>query len=143
MAKNEAIGGFWTSWLSPAIYKRTQGKRVRQSTAALIVIWGWFGCWTLSNGPLMDATREVRIGIPVAMAAVIGWLAFRLVNFPQFADFLIAVEAEMKKISWPSLQECFRAAAVVIFTMFLLALILFLYDQLWIKFFEVIKVLRT
>jgi len=143
MAKNEAIGGFWTSWLSPAIYKRTQGKRVRQSTAALIVIWGWFGCWTLSNGPLMDSTREVRIGIPAAMAAVIAWLAFRLVNFPQFADFLIAVEAEMKKISWPSLQECFRAAAVVIVTMFLLALILFLYDELWIKFFEAIRVLRT
>jgi preprotein translocase subunit SecE len=143
MAKNEAIGGFWTSWLSPAIYKRTQGKRVRQSTAGLIVIWGWFGCWTLSNGPLMDATREVRIGIPAVMAAVIAWLAFRLVNLPQFADFLIAVEAEMKKISWPSLQECLRAAAVVIFTMFLLALILFLYDQLWIKFFETIRVLRT
>jgi len=143
MAKNEAIGGFLTSWLSPAIYKRTQGKRVRQSTALLIVVWGWFGCWTLSTGPLMDSTREVRVGVPVVMAAVIAWLAFRLVNLPQFADFLIAVEAEMKKISWPSLQECFRAAAVVIVTMFLLAVILFLYDELWIKFFEAIRVLRT
>jgi preprotein translocase subunit SecE len=143
MAKNEAIGGFLTSWLSPAIYKRTQGKRVRQSTALLIVVWGWFGCWTLSTGPLMDSTREVRVGVPVVMAAVIAWLAFRLVNLPQFADFLIAVEAEMKKISWPSLQECFRAAGVVIATMFLLALILFLYDRFWIWFFEAIRVLRV
>jgi preprotein translocase subunit SecE len=143
MAKNEAIGGFWTSWLSPALYKRTQGKRVRQTTAGLIVVWGWFGCWTLSNGPFLDASREIRVGIPVVMAVVIGWLAYRLVNFPQFADFLIAVEAEMKKISWPSLQECFRAAAVVIVTMFLLALVLFLYDELWIKLFRAIGVLRT
>ena len=90
----------------------------------------------------MDSTREIRIGIPAAMAAVIAWLAYRLVNIPQFADFLIAVEAEMKKISWPSLQECFRAATVVIVTMFLLALVLFLYDQFWIRFFELIRVLR-
>jgi preprotein translocase subunit SecE len=143
MAKNEAIGGFWTSFLSPAIYKRTQGKRVRQTTAALIVVWGWFGCWTLSNGPLSDYTPQIRIGIPVVLAAVIAWVAYRLVNLPQFADFLIAVEAEMKKISWPSLQECFRAAAVVIVTMFLLAIILFVYDELWIKVFQAIGVLRT
>lgn len=143
MAKNEAIGRFWTSWLSPAIYKRTQGKRVRQTTGGLIVVWGWFGCWTLSTGPLVEYPREIRIGIPAVMAALIAWMAFRLVNFPQFADFLIAVEAEMKKISWPSLQECFRAAAVVIVTMFLLALVLFLYDELWIKLFQAIGVLRT
>jgi preprotein translocase subunit SecE len=74
---------------------------------------------------------------------VTAWLAYRLVNFPQFADFLIAVEAEMKKISWPSLQQCFRAAAVVIVTMFFLAAVLFLYDQLWIRFFEAIGVLRA
>ncbi|HEX4069777.1 MAG TPA: preprotein translocase subunit SecE [Planctomycetaceae bacterium] len=143
MAKNEAIGGFWTSWLSPAIYKRTQGKRVRQTTAGLIVVWGWFGCWTLSTGPMMDANPNMRVGIPVVLAVVTAWLAYRLVNFPQFADFLIAVEAEMKKISWPSLQQCFRAAAVVIVTMFFLAAVLFLYDQLWIRFFEAIGVLRA
>lgn len=144
MAKNEALSGFWTWWLSPALYKRTQGKRVRQATAILITVWIWFGCWTMSNGPLADSGRDlVRFGIPVVIGAVSAWLAFRLVNIPQFADFLIAVEAEMKKISWPTLQECFRAAAVVIVTMFLLALMLFLYDQLWMRFFELIHVLRT
>lgn len=142
MAKNEAIAGFWTSLLSPALYKRTQGKRVRQTTAAGIVVWGWFGCWTLSNGPLLDYNREIRFGIPLVIAAVIAWLTYRLVNLPQFADFLIAVEAEMKKISWPSLQECFRASAVVIVMMFFLAAVLFVYDEVWIKLFEWIGVLR-
>src|SRR5579863_3982462 len=141
MAKNEAISGFFASWVSPAIYKRTQGKRVRQTTAALIVVWCWFGCWTLYSGPLLDAPRNVRLGIPVVIAAITAWIAFRLVNIPQFADFLIAVEAEMKKISWPSLQECFRAAGVVIVVMFLLALVLFLYDQIWMHFFKAIRIL--
>ncbi len=143
MAKNDAIGGFWTSLLSLGLYKRTQGKRVRQTTGALIVVWGWFGCWSLSNGPLLDYRREIRFGIPLVLAALIGWFAYRLVNMPQFADFLIAVEAEMKKISWPSLQECFRAAAVVIVMMFFLAAVLFVYDELWIKLFQAIGVLRT
>jgi len=142
MAKNEAIGGLWTALLSPAIYKRTQGKRVRQITAALTIAWIIFGCWTLSIGPLMDYAAGVRIGIPVVIAAVSSWIAFRVVNFPQFADFLIAVEAEMKKISWPSIQECVRAAAVVIVTMIMLAVVLFVYDQFWVWFFKLTRVLR-
>ena len=30
------------------------------------------------------------------------WFAYRLVNLSSFADFLIAVEVEMTKVSWPS-----------------------------------------
>ena len=37
------------------------------------------------------------------------WVAFRLVNMPAFADFLIAVEAEMNKVSWPTRGELFRS----------------------------------
>jgi preprotein translocase subunit SecE len=142
MAKNQALGGVWTALMSPAIYKRTQGKRVRQTTAGCVIAWVVFGCFTLYNGPLMDASREVRVLVPLSLAVVASWIAFRVVNIPQFADFLIAVEAEMKKVAWPSLQECFRAAAVVIVTMFLLAAVLFLYDQLWMWFFHLIGVLR-
>jgi preprotein translocase subunit SecE len=143
MAKNEAIGGLWTSLLSPGLYKRTQGKRVRQATAVLFLGWAWFGCWTLYMGPLSDSPDSVRVGIPAFLALISGWIAYRMVNVPQVADFLIAVEAEMKKISWPTIQRCFRAAAVVIVTMILLAVILFAYDQLWIWFFTLIKVLRV
>jgi preprotein translocase subunit SecE len=142
MAKNEAIGGFWVGLLSSRFYKRTQGKRVRQLTAGMIIVWAAFGCWTLSQGPLVDSQPSVRVALPTVIAIVTAWLAFRLVNIPQFADFLIGVEAEMRKVSWPSLQECFRAGAVVIVVMFLLAGILFLYDQLWMRFFQLIGVLR-
>lgn len=142
MARNETIGGFWTSLLSPVIYKRSQGKRVRQMTGGLIIGWVLFGCWTMYNGPLLDLSREVRLGVPVVIGVVASWLAFRLVNVPQFADFLIAVEVEMKKISWPTLAQCVRAAAVVIVTMILLAAVLFAYDQFWMWLFRLLKILQ-
>jgi preprotein translocase subunit SecE len=142
MAKNEALSGIWVSLLSPAIYKRTQGKRVRQTTAGILIVWIAYGCYTLANGPMMDASREVRLVVPAVIGVVLSWLAYRMVNIPQFADFLIAVEAEMKKVTWPTLQRCFRAGAVVIVTMFFMAAMLFLYDQLWIKFFTWIGVLK-
>jgi len=90
----------------------------------------------------MDSSREVRFAVPVALGVILSWMAYRAVNIPQFADFLIAVEVEMKKISWPSLQRCFRAGAVVIVTMFFMAAMLFLYDQIWIWFFKSIGVLK-
>jgi preprotein translocase subunit SecE len=64
------------------------------------------------------------------VAAVGVWVAFRIVNVPSFADFLISVEAEMNKVSWPSRSELFRASMVVIVVIFLLTAILFTYDIL-------------
>ena len=59
------------------------------------------------------------------------WIAYRIVNVPSFADFLIAVEAEMNKVSWPSKPELFRASLVVLVTIFALALMLTCFDLFW------------
>jgi preprotein translocase subunit SecE len=50
---------------------------------------------------------------------------------PRFADFLIAVEAEMNKVSWPSRAELFRSVVVVLVSIIGLAIVLYLYDVLW------------
>ena len=68
------------------------------------------------------------------------WFGFRAVNLPSFADFLIAVEAEMKKVTWPGKDELVRAAIVVIFTIFFLAISLFLFDIVWQKVFVTLGV---
>ncbi len=68
------------------------------------------------------------------------WFGYRLVNIPQFADFLIAVEAEMNKVSWPSRAELVRSSVVVIFVIFLLASVLFAYDLIWRSLFVLIGV---
>ena len=52
--------------------------------------------------------------MPAVLAAGLGWLIFRLVQYPPFVDFLIATEAEMNKVSWTSRAELNRATAVVL-----------------------------
>jgi preprotein translocase subunit SecE len=63
------------------------------------------------------------------------WFGFRIVNLPQFADFLIAVEAEMNKVSWPSRAELIRSSIVVICVIVILAAVLFGFDLTWKAFF--------
>ena len=117
----ELISGMFRS----SRYKRSQGRVARQITFFAILATVAIGAWRLSEG----ATTEVgRYAVPAAVVAVGAWLAFRIVNLPRFADFLISVEAEMNKVSWPSRAELFRASMVVIIVIFLLTAILFTYD---------------
>jgi len=73
----------------------------------------------------------VRFLAPGLLLAAGLWVSFRIVCTPRFADFLIAVEAEMAKVSWSSWSEVVRSSIVVIFMMFFLAAILGLYDLFW------------
>ena len=50
---------------------------------------------------------------------------------PGVADFLIAVEAEMNKVSWPTRNELFRASMVVLIVIFSLGFMLAVYDIVW------------
>ena len=78
-----------------------------------------------------------------AVLLLAGWfVAFRLVNLPKFATFLIAVEAEMTKVSWPSKAELYRSSVVVIFVLFSLSGALFGFDVLWRLLFQLIGVVQ-
>jgi len=99
----------------------------RQITFASLVITIAIGCWRLSSTQI-GAGLGREYGIPVALMAIGTWASFRIVNIPRFADFLISVEAEMNKVSWPAKPELFRSSLVVILVIFLLTAILFGYD---------------
>jgi preprotein translocase subunit SecE len=135
----ELIAGMF----SGSRYKRSQGRMARQATFFAIVAAVAVGVWQLSNGATtegwawvvpdaMEANFSPRIVgqyiVPALLLALGAWAAFRIVNMPRFADFLISVEAEMSKVSWPSRGELFRASMVVIVVIFLLTTILFGYD---------------
>jgi preprotein translocase subunit SecE len=120
------------------VYKRTQGRIARQVTCA--VVWAAAGILAWRIWTTLGAGSQWRYLICGATLLAGLWIGYRLVNIPQFADFLIAVEAEMNKVSWPSRAELVRSSAVVIFVIFLLATVLFGYDLIWQQLFVFIGV---
>ncbi len=134
------MGAFIQELVHASIYKRSQGRITRQLTFAALAITIALGTWRLSetmvtNGPAW------RWGVPGLLLLAGLWVSYRIVNVPSFADFLISVEAEMYKVSWPSRTELFRASIVVMMTIFILAAVLATYDVFWKVFFtRVVKI---
>lgn len=112
------------------LYKRTQGRIVRQVTFAACAIIVALGCWSLSNQMQGVDSQVVRYTVPLGLLALGAWACFRLVQLPQFADFLISVEAEMNKVAWPKRRELINASIVVMLVIFLMAGLLFGFDIL-------------
>lgn len=121
------------------IYKRSQGKIARQVTFGVLWVCVALGAWRLSVFEV-DAGRTMQFVVPGILFALGTWLAFRVVNVPAFADFLIAVEAEMNKVSWPTRSELIRSSMVVIFCIFFLAAILYAYDLFWTMLLQLLRV---
>src|SRR6202011_2512680 len=76
---------------------------------------------------------HISLTLPVLMFFAALWFAWRLVNWPVFADFLIATEAEMNKVSWTTRKRLVQDTIVVLVTVFLLTTFLFVVDIVWIK----------
>jgi preprotein translocase SecE subunit len=74
---------------------------------------------------------SVQYTLPLLLIAVATWFSWRAVNYPMFADFLIATEAELNKVSWASRRKLVQDTIVVLITVFLMAVFLFAMDQAW------------
>jgi preprotein translocase subunit SecE len=146
------VGAFLHELFRVGLYKKSQGRVARQATFAALAIIVALAAWRLSAyssgmdylDPETKRPNDARFfvnvyAVPLALLALGMWASFRIVQMPNFADFLISVEGEMNKVSWPSRSELFRASLVVMFVIFFLAGILFLYDYLltWGKRFVV------
>jgi preprotein translocase subunit SecE len=112
------------------LYKRSQGRIARQVTFGSLAVIFAAGAWCL-NDYYSNRSPAVQFGVPLAVLAVGLWLSFRVVQLPSFADFLISVEAEMNKVSWPARSELFRSSIVVMLMIFLLAFVLLIFDLMW------------
>ncbi|MEO1496945.1 MAG: preprotein translocase subunit SecE [Planctomycetota bacterium] len=126
------MGGYLQELFRSELYKKSQGRNARQVTLVsilVVVAAGSFSVheWMKAEGFATTASTAV----PLAVLALAAWASFRLIQYPKFADFLISVEAEMNKVSWPGQSELVKASAVVIIVIFFLAGLLFAYDALW------------
>jgi len=134
------MGAFIQELFHAGLYKRTQGRITRQVTAAALMIVLAMGCWRLQQ-TLLDVGRLVSYVVPGLLFLASLWMAYRLVNLPAFADFLIAVEAEMNKVSWPTRSELIRSSIVVLVTIFALAFVLLVFDSVWMWIFKALGIL--
>ena len=73
----------------------------------------------------------IQFTIPMLLLAVSLWLAWRIVNMPTFADFLIATEAELNKVSWTTQKRLVQDTIVVLVTVVLMSVFLFGMDWTW------------
>jgi len=62
---------------------------------------------------------------------------------PTFVGFLVATDGEMKKVNWTSVREVRGSTVVVIVATFLIAALLFAFDNGFGAFFRLIGVLET
>ena len=137
-------------WFSTFSYKRMQGQKTRRYTLIGLLIIGWTGVYTLIShytlgtgdwnlsipftGPphlAIPLLSDIEYSVPVLVAVLTFWLAWRAVNVPPFADFLIATEAEMNKVSWSTRKRLVQDTIVVLVTCFVLTAFLLAVDLFW------------
>jgi len=118
------------------IYKPGQGRYVRLGTAGVAGLVGLllaYYVYTLLAAHLSeDFAYKVYVAyaVPALVFAGIALLVARYLNQPRAADFLIATESEMKKVSWSSKAEVVGSTLVVIVTVVILAAFIFVVDYL-------------
>ena len=123
------------------IYKRTQGKYSRSLTFAGVMVVGLAGALALSDKLGAYAGPLVQYGVPVILLLGLAVLMFWLVNRERSADFLIATEGEMKKVSWSSKKEIIGSTKVVIIATFMMAGLLYGVDFMFALLFRAIGVM--
>ena len=107
------------------IYKRGQGKYTRLCSAFGIAIIVGLGCLQLyKKMQAGDLGLWVETMVPAGLFVILALLIFWLVNKPSLANFLIAAEGEMKKVSWSSRQEIAVSTLIVIVVVIVMAVLL-------------------
>lgn len=146
-------------------YKPGQGywTRTLSMLGAMVLVvcgaaWLWnqfslVGITSLSDDQLATGWTKFKLfvgmnriyfqaGIASATIAVFGGLLMWILNKPRIVDFMIATEAEMRKVNWPSRSEIIGSTWVVIGGTFLMALLLFVVDLMFSSLFQWVGILE-
>ncbi|NBC11462.1 MAG: preprotein translocase subunit SecE [Planctomycetes bacterium] len=107
--------GYWTRMMSAIGF----GTIVLAGVAWL---WGRFTVW------FPDDTIYWQSGMAVVIILGFGSVLWYLLNKPNIVEFMIATEAEMKKVNWPSKREIYGSTVVVIGGTLFIAAILTVID---------------
>lgn len=125
------------------IYKRGQGRHTRLFSAlgfGLIVALGClrFYYWLQPTATeYLDRRAALWLAtmVPASLFVALSLLVLWLVNRPSVADFMIAAEGEVKKVSWSSRREIAVSTFIVIMVVFIMAVFLGATDVVFHGFF--------
>jgi preprotein translocase subunit SecE len=122
-------------------YKWGQGKDTRLYSAVALGLIAAIGCWRLYKQleASLDITQTLgmvlTVTVPLGLMVIIAGFLYWIVNRPTVADFLIAAEGELKKVSFSSKREIAVSTFVVIVVVFLMAAMLGVADFVFDLFF--------
>lgn len=133
--------------MSALVYKSGQGYWTRMMSAVSGgVLVGFAAVWLWDQLSQLSVEGEViyyQGGAAAAVLFVGGMMVYWLTYVrPKSSEFLIATEGEMRKVNWSSRREIMGSTWVVIAISVLIAVLLFVVDILFSKFFQMIGVLQ-
>lgn len=128
----EATGG--PGGTAPTGYKSDQGRLARLAVFWTLAALLFYGCLSLYrtlspafggslSNPLVSSMKKIPvIGLPLNPALLItavvlaaSWfLLYRWQQRPKVADLLIETEAELRKVTWPTIPEAVNSSIIVI-----------------------------
>ena len=107
------------------IYKKGQGKYTRLCSvfAGLIIIG--LGCMRIYQKMQQNEFGLwVETIVPAGLFLVLAVLMLYLANKPSIADFMVAAEGELKKVTWSKKSEIFVSTFIVIAVVIIMSVIL-------------------
>lgn len=153
--RNAMIGIEEMGWFHMHTFKKTQGLLLRRCTMIGVILIGVSGVYSLTTGTALPHQWSVKLPFlteevggqtvhkflpllsdfhytgPILILLLTFWVSWRAVNIPVFADFLIATEAEMNKVSWTTWKKLIQDTIVVLVTTALLTAFLLVIDIFW------------
>ena len=121
-------------------YKPEQGRMARMAAFWTLAVLAFYGCASLNEvlagrvralaEPMIEGFPRVPVlGVHLTPAFLIAavvfaatlFLLYRWLERPKSADLLIETEQELRKVTWPTMQEVITSSLVVIaFVLFLM-----------------------
>jgi preprotein translocase subunit SecE len=137
------------------VHKRGQGMYARASAALILGFTVLYGCYQLSQSELLQGLPRLTYvaGLTLTWGMVVSGVLFALLllvvlgltfgfttQSPRlmglatrsiaFVEFLIEVEAELRKVAWPGRKQLVNFTSVVLFTVVVFAIFIYGVDQI-------------
>ena len=126
--------------MSLKFYKKGQGYYTRLYSGLVCFLIVAIGCYRLYQMLWAPDNIWVSTLVPGGLCIGLTLLIFWMVNKPNIADFMIAAEGEIKKVSWSSRREIVASTTIVIVVVLFMGFMLVGVDFLFQGLFRLLKV---